>query len=265
MVRQLREWGVELMVSMWPHAGALSSNFPYMQEQGFLTHDRNGCWLNYSIPWMPWPPGEWQPDASAVDFLSANASAYMAELIARNYISYGIRMFWLDADEPDCALPGQQWWAGRSDVEVESTYPLGVIRTVHQALLNAGVQDGMMLSRDSWVGGNKLGAAVWSGDIVSTFAELRRQVLVSQNVALSGIYHWTTDVGGFIGGWNGDATFEQLLVRWFQFGQRPRQQPGPPPSRHRLALILLCLLCALLCRRLLPDLPDAWRQEPRPA
>ena len=136
----------------------------------------------------------------------------------KNYIDHGVKMFWLDADEPDCALPGQQWWNERSDVELASIYPLGVIKTVRTAFDSRGVTDGMMLSRDTWVGGGPMGAAVWSGDIYSTFAELRRQVLVSQNVALSGIYHWTTDVGGFIAGQLGNATFEELAVRWFQFG-----------------------------------------------
>ena len=97
-------------------------------------------------------------------------------------------------------------------------YPLGVIKTVREAFDREGVTEGMMLARDTWIGGAPLGAAVWSGDIWSVFAELRRQVLVSQNTAVSGIYHWTTDVGGFIGGVLGNATFEELAVRWFQFG-----------------------------------------------
>ena len=217
MVSQLRAMGVELMVSLWPHAGALSANFPYMLSHGLLTHNASGQFLNESIPWMPWPPGP-QPLASAVDFLLPEAQAYVSGLLVKNFVAHGVKMFWLDADEPDCALPGQQWWNGRPDSEIVSTYPLGVIKTVRDAFDAQGVSDGWILSRDTWVGGGPLGAAIWSGDIVSTFAELRRQVLVSQNVALSGIYHWTTDVGGFISGVIGNATFEELAVRWFQFG-----------------------------------------------
>ena len=217
MVRELAAMGVAVMVSLWPHSGALSPRFAYMKEHGMLTHNSSGGFLNESIPWMPWPPGP-QPEASAVDFLAPEAQKYVAELLATNFVDHGIKMFWLDADEPDCALPGQQWWNGRSDVELGSVYPLGVIQTVRDALDSRGMTDGMVLSRDTWVGGGPMGAAVWSGDIYSTFAELRRQVLVSQNVALSGIYHWTTDVAGFIGGSLGNSTFEELAVRWFQFG-----------------------------------------------
>ena len=218
MVSSLRAMGVELMVSLWPHAGALSGNFAYMKSHDLLTHNSTGQLLNESIPWMPWPAGVPQPEASAVDFIAPAAQKYVGSLLVDNYIKHGVKMFWLDADEPDCGLPGQQWWNGRSDVELVSVYPLGVIQTVRTAFDSMGVTDGMVLSRDTWIGGGPMGAAVWSGDIWSTFAELRRQVLVSQNVALSGIYHWTTDVGGFIGGSLGNATFEELAVRWFQFG-----------------------------------------------
>jgi alpha-D-xyloside xylohydrolase len=59
---------------------------------------------------------------------------------------------------------------------------------------------------------------VWSGDIDSTFEDLRRQIPAGLNIGLSGIPWWTTDIGGFK---NGDITspsFRELIVRWFQFG-----------------------------------------------
>ena len=37
-------------------------------------------------------------------------------------------------------------------------------------------------------------------------------------MGLSGIPWWTTDIGGFHGGNIYDADFQELLVRWFQFG-----------------------------------------------
>ena len=162
MVRQLRAHGIEVMVSLWPHAGALSANFPYLKSHDMLTHNASGQFLNESIPWMPWPPGP-QPEASAVDFIAPAAQAYVSALLQRNYVQHGIKMFWLDADEPDCAYPGQQWWNNRPDVEIESVYPMGVINTVKMALEASNVTDGMMLSRDTWIGGAPMGAAVWSG------------------------------------------------------------------------------------------------------
>jgi alpha-D-xyloside xylohydrolase len=63
-----------------------------------------------------------------------------------------------------------------------------------------------------------MNVAVWSGDINSVFRELLTQIKVAQNVALSGIYWWTTDIGGYGGGNVEDDEFQELLLRWFQFG-----------------------------------------------
>ena len=39
-----------------------------------------------------------------------------------------------------------------------------------------------------------------------------------QQAGLSGIPLWTTDIGGYAGGDPDDPGFQQLIVRWFQFG-----------------------------------------------
>jgi alpha-D-xyloside xylohydrolase len=59
---------------------------------------------------------------------------------------------------------------------------------------------------------------VWSGDIDSTFEDLRRQIPAGLNIGLAGIPWWTTDIGGFKNGDIGSASFRELIVRWFQYG-----------------------------------------------
>ncbi len=49
--------------------------------------------------------------------------------------------------------------------------------------------------RSGWAGTSYLSAALWSGDIETTFAELALQIKVAQGVAMSGIPLWTTDIG----------------------------------------------------------------------
>jgi alpha-D-xyloside xylohydrolase len=53
---------------------------------------------------------------------------------------------------------------------------------------------------------------------MSTFSALRAQVKAGLNMGLSGIPWWTTDIGGFRGGDPTSPDFQQLIVRWFQFG-----------------------------------------------
>jgi len=78
--------------------------------------------------------------------------------------------------------------------------------------------DGFVLCRSAWAGSQRYGAAVWSGDIPTTFASLAIQVRAGLNMAMSGIPWWNSDIGGFFGGGSEDPIFRELLVRWFEFG-----------------------------------------------
>src|SRR5258708_26740913 len=73
------------------------------------------------------------------------------------------------------------------------------------------------LCRSAWAGSQRYGAAVWSGDINSTFEAFQAQVRAGLNIGLSGIPWWTTDIGGFYGGHPESPPFRQLLLRRFQY------------------------------------------------
>jgi len=70
----------------------------------------------------------------------------------------------------------------------------------------------------AWAGSQRYGAAVWSGDIRSTFEALQAQIRAGLNIGLSGITWWTTDIGGFFDGDTSTPYFRELIVRWFQYG-----------------------------------------------
>jgi alpha-D-xyloside xylohydrolase len=76
----------------------------------------------------------------------------------------------------------------------------------------------LTLGRAAFAGSQRLGAAVWSGDVHSTFEDLQQQVRAGLNMAMSGIPWWTTDIGGFFGGRIETPYFQELIVRWFQYG-----------------------------------------------
>jgi alpha-glucosidase/alpha-D-xyloside xylohydrolase len=71
------------------------------------------------------------------------------------------------------------------------------------------------LHRNGYVGMQRYGAFLWSGDVYSTWETLKTHVPVAVNTGLSGIPFWGTDIGGFVP--TADYTGE-LHVRWFQFG-----------------------------------------------
>jgi alpha-glucosidase len=91
---------------------------------------------------------------------------------------------------------------------------------MHQAIFAAHQQYAprqriFILSRAAFLGSQRYGAGLWSGDVDMTFTALRKQVALGLNVSLAGIPWWGTDIGGF--GFAGQCTPE-LYIRWFQFG-----------------------------------------------
>ena len=72
--------------------------------------------------------------------------------------------------------------------------------------------------RCAWLGSQRYGVVLWSGDIASTFDSLRKQLKAGLNVAMCGIPWWTTDIGGFINGDPESEEFRELMIRWFEFG-----------------------------------------------
>jgi alpha-D-xyloside xylohydrolase len=103
-------------------------------------------------------------------------------------------------------------------MELGCIYPFFHQQTFFDGLRAAGETEILTLSRSAWAGSQRFGAAVWSGDVASSFAALRAQVTAGLNIGLSGIPWWTTDIGGFHGGDPQSPAFRELLIRWFQFG-----------------------------------------------
>lgn len=206
MVDQLNSYGMKVMVSVWPHCTESSENFVSMKTMGLLTHDANGNSIagagNYYI----------------TDEFNPATRQFIWDKVKRHYYDYGIKVYWLDADEPERSQPGLQWWYDRHDDEIAMVWVREHHRTFWDGLKEQGEQDIIMLSRETWIGSHTMNVAVWSGDIDSSFEELSKQIKVAQNVAISGIYWWTTDIGGYRYAGLSDDEFQELLLRWFQFG-----------------------------------------------
>ena len=63
------------------------------------------------------------------------------------------------------------------------------------------------------MGSPKYGALVWSGDIDSSFAQMKQQIKCAINMGVAGIPYWISDIGGFEGTAPAD-----VYKRWLAFG-----------------------------------------------
>ncbi|MGH2860564.1 MAG: glycoside hydrolase family 31 protein [Solirubrobacteraceae bacterium] len=217
MVDELRELGVELMVSVWPTVNPNSENYTEMDRNGLLVRDMNGLPLHLAF----WDKGtDGQVFMRYYDATNPAARDYVWEKISEGYGRYGIHAFWLDACEPEILADkpsGARYHLG-DGAEVQGVYPRENARGFYEGLQASGIDDVVLLCRSAWAGSQRYGAAVWSGDIDSTFEALAAQIPAGLSMGISGIPWWTTDIGGFR---HGDPTsdyFRELVVRWFQFG-----------------------------------------------
>jgi alpha-D-xyloside xylohydrolase len=217
MVRELETLGVKLMVSIWPTVSPLSENYSAMTEQGLLVNNEFGVDAQHVFV----DNGQVGPAYFAYyDATNPKARQFVWDLIKRNYYSIGIKLFWLDNNEPDVNPwnPENLRFHLGNGIEVANIYPLLSQRGFYEGLKSSGETEILTFSRSGWAGSQRYGAAIWSGDTPSTFESLRAQVTAGLNMAMSGIPWWTTDIGGF---WGGNITtdyFRELIVRWFQYG-----------------------------------------------
>jgi alpha-D-xyloside xylohydrolase len=217
MVDELRELGVELMVSVWPTVNPNSENYAEMDRRGLLARNMSGLPLHLAF-WDKGTPG--QAFMRFYDSTNPEARRFIWEKATEGYGRYGIRAFWLDACEPEILADNSEearYFMGQGS-EVQGIYPREHARGFYEGLRASGEDEVLLLCRSAWAGSQRYGAAVWSGDIESTFEALAAQIPAGLNMGVSGIPWWTTDIGGFR---NGDPTtsyFRELVVRWFQFG-----------------------------------------------
>lgn len=210
MIRELKEMGIELMVSIWPTVDYKSENFQEMRNKGLLINAERGV-----------PDGLHMFDRTLhMDTTNPETREYVWQKVKQNYYDKGVRVFWLDEAEPEYSYYDfdQYRYHLGPNVQIGNLYPRFYAKMFFDGMEQEGQQNILNLIRCAWAGSQKYGALVWSGDIDSSFESLRRQFTAGLNMGIAGIPWWTTDIGGFHGGFIDNDDFKELLVRWFQYG-----------------------------------------------
>ena len=210
MVKELEAMGTKLMVSVWPTVSVYAPDYQYMKEMGYLVSSESGVKINMLMI----------DPTSFTDMTHPGARKFVWDKLKENYYNKGVKDFWLDVAEPEYSsydFENYRYNQG-SVLEVGNQYPMWYTKMIYDGLTEAGEKDVVSLVRCAWAGSQRYGALVWSGDIPSTFESFKIQIVCGLQMAMAGIPWWTTDIGGFHDGDIRDPKFQELLIRWFQYG-----------------------------------------------
>lgn len=184
MIKQLHdEYDIKVVLTMWPCFKPGTPNYEDLSKQGFILEGSKAI------------------DGYIYDAFNPKAAeAYWEKAVP--LMSLGVDGWFLDGPEPDHVesfLP--QMTHDGPALKVRNIYPL-----VHATNFFNGIRRTFpdtrpyFLTRCAWAAQQRLGTAIWSGDIPTTFDELAFQVTAGLNFTATGIPYWTTDIGGYAGG-----------------------------------------------------------------
>lgn len=210
MTDELHEMDTKLVVSMWPTINENSENYAHMRDNNMLMLTSRGS--NRVFNFYGWQ--------AEIDVTNPATRDYVWSRLKKNYIDNGVDALWFDEAEPEIhpeQFDNLIWHEGRAD-EIGLIYPYYYSQMAYDGFRSIGVEAPVTLTRCAYLGSQKFGSLVWSGDIPSSFDSLSAQVKAGLNMAMCGIPWWNTDIGGFYGGDTQSEEFRELIVRWFQYG-----------------------------------------------
>ena len=214
-----------LMISVWPKFYTNTAHYQELKQAGYAyTHAE---------------------EDSLVDWLGHRQSFYDA------YAPGGRKLFWQQMDQSLYTKLGRKmdaWWMDASEPNLRDCLPLDYMKWLltpnalgssteylnAYALVNAqAIYEGQrgvdpdkrvfLLTRNGFAGLQRYSTASWSGDIGTSWTDMRMQMAAGLNYSMSGIPFWGMDIGGFsvmsqfYSARHADE-WQELQTRWHQFG-----------------------------------------------
>lgn len=221
-----KKYNTQIMISVWPKFYEGISTYNEFDKNGWLYKrniaDRQVDWIGKGYV------------STFYDAFNENARKGFWDLIDKKLYTKGIDAWWMDASEPDILSnvdPEKRKLqmnptALGSAAEYLNAYPLQNAKGIYEGQRSTHPDKRVfLLTRSGFAGSQRYAAAIWSGDIGSTWRDMKTQITAGINFSLSGLPYWTMDIGGFVV----PSKFEkpdaesleewrELNTRWFQFG-----------------------------------------------
>ena len=225
MMDDVHGMNARLMISVWPKFYTNTDHYKELKKAGYAyTHAE---------------------EAGLTDWLGHPQTFYDA------YAEGGRRMFWKQIDESLYSRYGRKidaWWMDASEPNLRDCLPMDYLKWLltptalgpsteylnAYSIVNADAiyngQRGVdpdkrvfLLTRNGFAGLQRYSTATWSGDIGTSWTDMRMQMSAGLGYSMSGIPFWGMDIGGFsvMGKFYDPANageWMELQTRWHQYG-----------------------------------------------
>ena len=228
MIDEVHRLGAHISISIWSSFGPMTKQYRKLQEKGLLMDF--GTWPQSGID--KWPPiMDYPSGVRCYDVYSPVARDIYWDHLSHLH-KMGIDAWWMDSTDPD--------HTDYKESDLDEMTTMGSYRSVRNAfplMAVGGVYDHQraassdkrvfILTRSYFAGQQRYAANTWSGDIGSSWENLRKQVPICLNHTLTANPYVNTDIGGFFAGaYNTQGNqsgcrnpqFQELYTRWMQFG-----------------------------------------------
>ncbi|WP_297091837.1 TIM-barrel domain-containing protein [uncultured Draconibacterium sp.] len=228
MVDMVHENNARLLISVWPKF--------YLGTEHYNEFDKNGWMYKQAIndsirDWIY--PGY---IGSFYDAYNADARQLFWEQIDEHLYEMGIDAWWLDATEPDILSNASIEYRKKlmnptalgSSTQYFNAFALMNAKGIYEGQREKNPKDRVfILTRSGFAGMQRYGTTTWSGDIGTTWEDMKAQISAGINFSMSGLPYWTMDIGGFCvqkkferatEGSEEMAEWRELNTRWYQFG-----------------------------------------------
>ena len=214
-----------LMISVWPKFYTNTAHYQELKAAGYAyTHAEEAGledWLGHKESFYD----AYAPGGRALFWKQMDESLY-------SRFGRKIDAWWMDASEPnlrDCLPLDYQKWLTTPTALGPSTEYLNAYALVNAQAIYEG-QRGVepdrrvfLLTRSGFAGLQRYSTATWSGDIGTSWTDMRMQLAAGLGFSMSGIPFWGMDIGGFsvMGKFYDSANaaeWQELQTRWHQLG-----------------------------------------------
>ncbi len=228
MIDSVHALNARMMISIWSSFGPATKPYRALDKEGLLFDIET--WPQSGLE--GWPPNlEYPSGVRVYDCYSPKARDIYWAHLNKGVFKLGMDGWWMDSTEPDHfnhqAKDFDRQTALGSYRSVRNAYPLMTVGGVydHQRAVTSDKRV-FILTRSGFLGQQRYASNVWSGDVQSSWDNLRKQVTAGLNYSLTGMPHWNSDLGGFFAGsyntpnYGGEKNlmYRELYVRWLQFG-----------------------------------------------